>query len=49
MMAKSTFWDSVLDCISGIAWRVFLWSSRMTEEEFIAEHERQAIEKYKNT
>lgn len=43
-MGQPSFFDNVRDRISGIAWRVYLWGVRMTEAEFLAEHERQAVE-----
>lgn len=35
-MAQPTFLDKVRDWIGGIAWDVFLWSIRMTEDEYHA-------------
>jgi len=31
-MGELTFWDKVREWIGGVAFRVFLWSCRMTEE-----------------
>jgi hypothetical protein len=41
-MDKTTFLDNIREWIAGIAFDVYLWASRMTEEEFIAAQERQA-------
>ena len=34
-MAQETFFDKVRDFIGGIAWAVFLWSIKMTEDEYL--------------
>lgn len=46
-MAKETLFNKIRDLIGGIAWRVYLWSARMSEEEFLAAHERQALKNLK--
>lgn len=43
-MSQPSFFDNVREWIAGIAWRIYLWGARMTEEEFLAEHRRQAVE-----
>ena len=43
-MAQPSFFDNVREFIAGIAWHVYLWGARMTEKEFLIEHERQAVE-----
>jgi hypothetical protein len=43
-MGKQSFFDKVREWASGIAFDVFLRLSSMTEEEFLAEHERRAVE-----
>ena len=43
-MGQPSFFDNVREFIARLAWRVYLWGARMTEEEFLAEHERQAVE-----
>jgi len=42
-MAQQSLSDKVCEFIAGIAWHIYLWSARMTEEQFLAEHERQAL------
>ena len=36
-MAQQSFLDKVREWIGGLAWSIFLWSARMTEEEYFAE------------
>jgi len=43
-MSQPSFFDNVREFIAGLAWHVYLWGARMSEEEFLAEHERQAVE-----
>ncbi len=43
-MGKQSFLDKIREWASGVAFDAFLRLSRMTEEEFLAEHERQAVE-----
>lgn len=43
-MSNLSFFNKVREFIAGIAWRVYLCAARMTEEQFLAEHRRQAIE-----
>ena len=38
------FFDYLRDWIAGVAFAIYLRASRMTEEEFLSEHERQAVE-----
>lgn len=33
-MGESTFLDKVRDFIGGVAWRVYLWSIRMNDEQY---------------
>ena len=41
-MAQQTIWDKIREWIGGIAWDVFLWSARMTEDEYFNEVTRAA-------
>ena len=41
-MAQQTFLDKVREWIGGAAWALFLWSARMTEDEYFAELDRTA-------
>lgn len=41
-MANPTFFDNIREWIGGVAFAVYLWSVRMTKEEFWAEQDRQA-------
>jgi len=40
-MAQPTIWDNIRDWIGGIAWAIFLWSARMTQEEYFDLLERE--------
>jgi hypothetical protein len=33
-MAQQTIFDKIREWIGGIAWDIFLWSARMTEDEY---------------
>jgi len=33
-MGEPTFWEQVRGWIGGVAWQVFLWCNRMTDEEY---------------
>lgn len=33
-MGPETFFDRIRDLIGSSAWRIFLWSNRMTEEQY---------------
>ena len=41
-MAQQSFLDKVREWIGGVAWAIFLWSARMTEDEYFAEQDRAA-------
>ena len=41
-MAQQSILDKVREWIGGVAWSIFLWSARMTEEEYFAELDRVA-------
>jgi hypothetical protein len=41
-MAQQTFLDKIREWIGGVAWAIFLWSARMTEDEYFAEQDRAA-------
>jgi len=43
-MGKQLFYDTVREWIGGVAFAIYLWSARMTKEEFWAEQEKQALE-----
>lgn len=43
-MGQPSFFDNVREWISGVAFAIYLWSIRMTKEEFWAEQDRQALE-----
>lgn len=34
-MAQETFFDKVREFIGSIAWSIFLWSIRMSEDEYL--------------
>ena len=36
-MDKQSFFNNIRQLLGRIAWRVFLWSIKMTQEEYIAE------------
>ena len=36
-MAQQSFLDKVREWIGGLAWSIFLWSARTTEDEYFAE------------
>ncbi len=40
-MAQQTFLNKVREWIGGLAWSIFLWSARMTEDEYFAELDKQ--------
>lgn len=33
-MGPLTFWEQVKDLIGTVAWKTFLWSMKMTQEEY---------------
>jgi hypothetical protein len=35
-MNQPTFWDNVRYFIGAIAWKVFLWSIRMSEDQYLS-------------
>lgn len=43
-MGQPSFFDNVREWIGGVAFAVYLWSARMTKEEFWVEQDRQAVE-----
>jgi len=46
-MGEETFFDKIRSIISGVAWMVFLWSLRMTPDEYwmaIYEQEKARME-----
>ena len=43
-MGQASFFDNVREWVGGIAFAIYLWSAKMSEEEFLAEHERQAVQ-----
>ncbi len=34
-MDKLTLWEKIKEIIAGIAWRVFLWASALTQDEYL--------------
>ena len=48
-MAQQTFLDNVREWIGGLAWSIFLWSARMTEEEYFAELTRAGEQRHAPT
>jgi hypothetical protein len=34
-MGNPTIWDKLREWIGGIAWDVFIWSLRMTEDQYL--------------
>jgi len=43
-MGKPSFFDNVREWVGWVAFAIYLWSARMTKEEFWAEQDRQAVE-----
>jgi len=46
-MAQPSLFDNVRDWIGAFAFAVYLWSIRMTKEEFWNEQERDALQHYR--
>jgi hypothetical protein len=40
--------DNIREWIAGIAWRLYLWGARLTEDQFLAEHKRQALQQLRS-
>jgi hypothetical protein len=47
-MGKQTLWDYIRERIGGIAFDIFLWSFRMTADEFRAEILEDARREYQS-
>ena len=48
-MGEETFFDKIRSIISGLAWKTFLWSLRMTQSEYwkaIYEQEKTRIDQW---
>ncbi len=43
-MGQPSFFDNVREWIGGIAFAIYLWSVKMSDEEFWNEQERQAVQ-----
>lgn len=47
-MGKETFWDKVRGAVAGVAFSMYLWSIRMTADEYWNEMRRQAMSEHFN-
>ncbi len=44
-MGKETFFDKIRELISSLAFRVFLWANRLTQEEYFKQIESEKIKR----
>lgn len=43
-MGQPSFFDNVREWVGGVAFAIYLWSVKMSKEEFWAEQDREAVE-----